>query len=56
MFLKVYGCKTYDSYSGVEACGLISENECGQLLVSPDVGIMEILNEDGSSMQTRRDG
>lgn len=48
MFLKVYGCKTYDSYSGVEACGLISENEYGQLLVSPDVGIMEILNENGS--------
>jgi len=48
LFLKVYGCKTYDSYSGVEACGLISENEYGQLLVSPDVGIMEILNEDGT--------
>ena len=48
MFLRVYGCKTYDSYSGVEACGLISENEYGQLLVSPDVGIMEILNENGS--------
>lgn len=48
MFLKVYGCKTYDSYSGVEACGLISENEFGQLLVSPDVGILEILNDDGS--------
>jgi len=47
-FLKVYGCKTFDSYSGVEACGLISENEYGQLLVSPDVGIMEILNENGS--------
>lgn len=48
IFLKVYGCKTYDSYSGVEACGLISENEYGQLLVSPDVGVMEILNEDGT--------
>jgi len=47
MFQKVYGCKTYDSYSGVEACGLISENEYGQLLVSPDVGIMEILNDQG---------
>lgn len=47
MFLKVYACKTYDSYSGVEACGLISENEFGQLLISSDVGIMEILNEKG---------
>ncbi len=47
LFQKVYGCKTYDSYSGVEACGLISENEYGQLLISPDVGIMEVLNEKG---------
>ncbi len=43
----VFGCKTYDSYSGVEACGLISENEYGQLLISPDVGIMEVLNDSG---------
>lgn len=48
LFQDVYKCKTYDSYSGVEACGLISETEYGQLLVSPDVGIMEILNEDGT--------
>lgn len=47
LFQKVYGCKTFDSYSGVEACGMITENEYGQLLISPDVGIMEILNEDG---------
>ncbi|MBE0653252.1 MAG: phenylacetate--CoA ligase family protein [Bacteroidales bacterium] len=47
LFQKIYKCKTYDSYSGVEACGLISENEYGQLLVSPDVGIIEILNEKG---------
>lgn len=48
LFQRVYGCKTFDSYSGVEACGLISENEYGQLLISPDVGIMEVLKEDGS--------
>jgi phenylacetate-CoA ligase len=51
VFQKVYGCKTYDSYSGVEACGLISENEFGQLLISPDVGIMEVLKEDGTPCQ-----
>jgi len=48
LFQKVYGCKTYDGYSGVEACGLISENEFGQLLISPDVGIMEILDQEGN--------
>jgi len=55
-FLKVYGCKTYDSYSGVEACGLISENEFGQLLISPDVGIMEILNDEGKPCQPGEEG
>lgn len=47
VFRKVYGCRTYDSYSGVEACGLISENEHGELVVSPDVGIMEVIDEKG---------
>ncbi|NMB64991.1 MAG: phenylacetate--CoA ligase family protein, partial [Spirochaetes bacterium] len=45
---KVYNCKTYNSYSGVEACGLISENEFGELLISPDVGILEVLKPDGT--------
>ena len=48
-FLEVYGCKTFDSYSGVEACGLISECENGKLHVSPDVGIIEIITQDGSA-------
>lgn len=47
-FLEVYGCKTFDSYSGVEACGLISECEHGKLHISPDVGIVEIIKEDGN--------
>ncbi|MHC1731086.1 MAG: phenylacetate--CoA ligase family protein [Bacteroidales bacterium] len=55
-FLRVYGCKTYDSYSGVEACGLISENEYGQLLISPDVGIMEILNDNGEPCRPGEEG
>lgn len=42
-FFKAYSCKTYDSYSGVEACGLISENEQGDFLWSPDVGIAEVI-------------
>jgi phenylacetate-CoA ligase len=50
-FLEVYGCKTYDSYSGVEACGLISECEYGKLHLSPDVGIIELLKENGEHAQ-----
>jgi phenylacetate-CoA ligase len=46
-FARVYGCKTYDSYSGVEACGLISECEHGSLHMSPDVAIIEIIKENG---------
>lgn len=47
-FERVYGCKTYDSYSGVEACGLISECEYGSLHISPDMGIIEVIKEDGT--------
>jgi len=47
-FKKVYGCKTFDSYSGVEACGLISECEFGRLHISLDVGIIEIIKHDGT--------
>lgn len=45
VFSKVYGCKTYDGWSGVEACGLISECEHGSLHVSPDAGIIEVLDD-----------
>jgi len=49
-FAKVYGCKTYDGWSGVENCGLISETEFGQLLISPDVGIIEVLDKEGKQV------
>ena len=42
---KVYDCKVFDAYSGVESCGLISESNGGQLFISPDAGIVEVLNE-----------
>jgi phenylacetate-CoA ligase len=40
---EAYKCPVFDAYSGVEACGLISESPEGQLLFSPDSGIMEVL-------------
>lgn len=46
LFSEVYRCKAFDSWSGVEACGLVSECEHGTLHVNPDVGIIEILDED----------
>ncbi|WP_298314758.1 hypothetical protein [uncultured Aquimarina sp.] len=47
---RVYGCKVYDGYSGVESCGLISENNEGELLFSPDTGIMEVVDELGKEV------
>ena len=44
VFTQVYGCKVYDSYSGVENCGLISEHPSGDLLISNDVGIIETID------------
>lgn len=43
-FQRTYQCKTYDAWSGVEACGLVSECEQGSLHISPDTAIIELLN------------
>lgn len=51
IFSQVYHCKTYDSWSGLEACGLVSECEQGSLHVSPDLGIIEILDDQGNPVK-----
>jgi len=43
----VYGCRVFDAYSGVEACCLASECEYHRLHVSPDVGVVELLDPHG---------
>jgi phenylacetate-CoA ligase len=48
---NVFKCKVYDAYSGVEACGLISENNDGELLFSPESGIIEIIDSEGSDVK-----
>lgn len=52
----VFKCKVYDGWSGVEWCGLISENEYGQLLVSPDSAYLEILKSDGTEAKPGEQG
>ncbi len=47
---RVYQCKVFDSYSGCEACGLITESPEGKLLFSPDSGILELLDENGNEV------
>jgi phenylacetate-CoA ligase len=51
LFHEVYQCKTFDGWSGVEACALVSECEQGTLHVSPDVGIIEILDDQGQPVK-----
>ena len=48
---KVFKCKVYDAYSGMEACGLISENADGELLFSPDSGVMEVIDSEGNQVE-----
>lgn len=55
-FRRVYGCPTFDSYSGVEDCGMITECESGSLHISPDLGIIEILNEQGKPVNPGEEG
>ena len=53
---RAFLCKVYDGYSGVEACGLISENKSGELLFSPDTGILEVLDNDGKQVLNGESG
>lgn len=55
-FRRVYQCETFDSYSGVEACGLISETPDGYLVNSPDVGILEVLDKNGKAVTAGASG
>jgi len=48
---KVYGCEVFDGYSGVENCCLASECECHRMHISPDVGLIEIVNEFGEPLK-----
>lgn len=56
VFQKVYGCKTYDGWSGVEACALVSECEHGGLHISEDVGLVELLAKDGRPVKPGEQG
>lgn len=53
---KVYGCDVFDAYSGVEACCLTSECEKHAMHVSPDVGIVELIGDDGKPVRPGEQG
>ncbi len=56
IFQRVYNCKSFDGWSGVENCCSISETELGELLINPDVGILEILDPHGSPVAHGQSG
>lgn len=43
---KAWSAKIFDGYSSVEGCCLITECEYGKYHISPDAGIIEILDEE----------
>lgn len=53
---EVYQCKAYDGWSGVEACGMVTECEYGSLHISEDVGLVEIIDENGNEVAEGESG
>jgi phenylacetate-CoA ligase len=53
---QAYNCKVFDGYSGVEACCLASECEYHHMHISPDVGLIEIVDEDGYRVEDGKPG
>lgn len=45
LLAQTYHCKVFDSWSGIEACGLVSECSFGRLHIHLDAGIIELLND-----------
>ena len=45
---QAWGCRAYEEYGSVENCGLATECEAGSLHVSPDFGIVEIVDDHGN--------
>jgi phenylacetate-CoA ligase len=44
---SAWGCRAYQEYGSVENCGLATECEAGSLHVSPDFGVIEIVDSEG---------
>lgn len=43
---RTYDCKVFNSWSGIEACGLVSECKAGNLHIHLDAGWIELLDRD----------
>ena len=55
-FRNAYGSECFDTWSGVEACAQISECEYHSLHESPDIGIIEVVDENGLQVTNKNAG
>jgi phenylacetate-CoA ligase len=53
---RAFGCRVFDAYSGVETCALASECEHGRMHISPEVGIVELLDRKGRPVPAGQPG
>jgi phenylacetate-CoA ligase len=53
---SAFQCQVYDTWSGIEACALISEHSDGNLYISPDCGIIEFLDRDHNPVDYGSEG
>jgi phenylacetate-CoA ligase len=54
--MAVYGCEVFDAYGSVECCALATECEHHRLHLSPDVGIVELLDDAGRPVEPGQAG
>jgi phenylacetate-CoA ligase len=53
---RVWQCQVFDRYGAVEGCVSASQCERGRYHVSPEVGIVEIVDEDGRAVAPGEEG
>jgi phenylacetate-CoA ligase len=56
MIQEAWGCRAYEEYGSVENVGLATECEAGSLHVSPDFGVVEIVDDDGAPVPAGTEG
>ncbi len=53
---KGFGCRVYNHYGSVEWVAALNECEMGNMHISPEFGIIEIVNDDGEPVPAGRRG
>jgi phenylacetate-CoA ligase len=56
VMMRAFGARAYEEYGAVENCLLGSECEQGNLHISPDFGVVEIVDQHGRSVPPGREG